>query len=174
MSPALPLAGFRVLTFENFGAGPFGSMYLADLGAEVIKIENRHQGGDATRGMIEPWAGKPLLHIGPQRDLGLFDGLDVRLVAAEAAEARSQAEIAALFTAHGVAEADFIKAFNSFGVSSQVRQAGATSKAAQITGTPALMVNGKYHVSGSKAGGQANMLKVVDFLIEKERAAKGN
>ena len=51
MSRPLPLAGIRVLTFENFGAGPFGSMYLADLGAEVIKIENREQGGDATRGM---------------------------------------------------------------------------------------------------------------------------
>ena len=51
MTRSLPLAGLRVLTFENFGAGPFGSMYLADLGAEVIKIENREQGGDATRGM---------------------------------------------------------------------------------------------------------------------------
>jgi crotonobetainyl-CoA:carnitine CoA-transferase CaiB-like acyl-CoA transferase len=51
LSSSLPLAGIRVLTFENFGAGPFGSMYLADLGAEVIKIENRDQGGDATRGM---------------------------------------------------------------------------------------------------------------------------
>lgn len=50
-SPNLPLAGVRVLTFEAFGAGPFGSMYLADLGAEVIKIENRAQGGDATRSM---------------------------------------------------------------------------------------------------------------------------
>jgi crotonobetainyl-CoA:carnitine CoA-transferase CaiB-like acyl-CoA transferase len=51
LSAPLPLAGIRVLTFENFGAGPFGSMYLADLGAEVIKIENRDQGGDATRAM---------------------------------------------------------------------------------------------------------------------------
>ena len=51
MSPALPLAGLRVLTFENFGAGPFGSLYLADLGAEVIKVESREQGGDATRSM---------------------------------------------------------------------------------------------------------------------------
>ena len=47
----LPLKGIRVLTFEAFGAGPFGSMYLADMGADVIKIENREQGGDATRGM---------------------------------------------------------------------------------------------------------------------------
>jgi len=51
LTAALPLSGLRILTFENFGAGPFGSMYLADFGAEVIKIENRDQGGDATRGM---------------------------------------------------------------------------------------------------------------------------
>jgi crotonobetainyl-CoA:carnitine CoA-transferase CaiB-like acyl-CoA transferase len=46
-----PLEGLRVLTFENFGAGPFGSLYLADLGAEVIKVESRDAGGDATRNM---------------------------------------------------------------------------------------------------------------------------
>ena len=51
MSLTQPLAGVRVLTFEGFGAGPYGSMHLADLGAEVIKIENRSQGGDASRGM---------------------------------------------------------------------------------------------------------------------------
>jgi thiol:disulfide interchange protein DsbA len=86
----------------------------------------------------------------------------------------SEAEIAALFTANGVSAEDFGKAFNSFGVSSQVRQANARARAAKITGTPALMVNGKYHVSTRKAGSQANMLKVAEFLIEKERAAKGS
>jgi crotonobetainyl-CoA:carnitine CoA-transferase CaiB-like acyl-CoA transferase len=49
--PDLPLAGIRVLTFEAFGAGPFCSMYLADLGAEVVKIENPDTGGDPSRGM---------------------------------------------------------------------------------------------------------------------------
>jgi thiol:disulfide interchange protein DsbA len=75
---------------------------------------------------------------------------------------------------HGVSEEDFNKAFNSFGVSSQVRQANSRARAAKITGTPSLMVNGKYHISTRQAGSQANMLKVADYLIEKERTAKGS
>ena len=86
----------------------------------------------------------------------------------------SEADIAQLFAANGVSEEDFTKAFNSFGVSSQVRQANSRARAAKITGTPAMMVNGKYHISTREAGSQANMLKVAEFLIEKERAAKGS
>jgi thiol:disulfide interchange protein DsbA len=85
----------------------------------------------------------------------------------------SQAEIAALFVANGVSEEDFNKAFNSFGVNSQVSQGIATAKAAKLEGTPALMINGKYYISSRKTGSQANMLKVADFLIEQERAAEG-
>ena len=44
-----PLAGIRVLTLEQFGAAPFGTMFMADLGAEVIKVENAEVGGDASR-----------------------------------------------------------------------------------------------------------------------------
>src|SRR5262245_10470071 len=45
----LPLYGLRVIAVEQYGAGPFGSMMLADLGAEVIKIENPADGGDVSR-----------------------------------------------------------------------------------------------------------------------------
>ena len=45
----LPLNGVRVLAVEQYGAGPFGTMFLADQGAEVIKIENPNDGGDMSR-----------------------------------------------------------------------------------------------------------------------------
>ena len=39
MTLKLPLAGYRILSAEQYGAGPYGTMFLAQLGAEVIKIE---------------------------------------------------------------------------------------------------------------------------------------
>ena len=47
----LPLQGLRIIAVEQYGAGPYGSCHLADMGAEVIKIENRNTGGDMSRGV---------------------------------------------------------------------------------------------------------------------------
>ncbi|WP_108610581.1 CoA transferase [Aminobacter sp. MSH1] len=46
---SLPLKGVKIVSIEQFGAGPYGTMFLADLGAEVIKIENPSTGGDPAR-----------------------------------------------------------------------------------------------------------------------------
>jgi crotonobetainyl-CoA:carnitine CoA-transferase CaiB-like acyl-CoA transferase len=53
----LPLEDVRILAVEQFGAGPFGTMHLADLGAEVIKIEDPTQGGDVAR-YVPPYLGQ--------------------------------------------------------------------------------------------------------------------
>jgi len=63
-----PLEGIRVIAVEQFGAGPYGSMFLADLGAEVIKVENAATGGDTAR------------HVGPrllgEGDSEYFQGMN--------------------------------------------------------------------------------------------------
>lgn len=44
-----PLEDIRIIAVEQYGAGPWGSMQLADLGADVIKIEDPNTGGDIGR-----------------------------------------------------------------------------------------------------------------------------
>lgn len=49
---SLPLTGLKLITIEQYGAAPFGTMYLADLGAEVIKIENHQSDGEMGRHVV--------------------------------------------------------------------------------------------------------------------------
>jgi crotonobetainyl-CoA:carnitine CoA-transferase CaiB-like acyl-CoA transferase len=50
-----PLEGLRILAATQLGAGPFAMMFLSDLGAEVIKIEDPGTGGDEAR-RVPPYA----------------------------------------------------------------------------------------------------------------------
>ena len=71
-----------------------------------------------------------------------------------------------LFQDHGgVSADDFAQAFESFSVRSKVQQAKAEGRALRLRAVPSMVVGGQYVVDGSMAGGNAEMLDVVDYLV---------
>ena len=62
----LPLEGLRVLDFSRVLAGPFATMHLADLGADVVKVE-RAEIGDDTRSFGPPFSDAALHARAPAR-----------------------------------------------------------------------------------------------------------
>ena len=88
---------------------------------------------------------------------------------------QNENQIGALFAEYGISEDDFSKAFNSFTVRTKVNQAKQRMQAYEIRSTPNMIVNGKYLVTtGETVRTQADMLEVVDFLVEKERQQLSN
>lgn len=83
---------------------------------------------------------------------------------------RNKTDLANFFVQQGVDEKDFDTAFNSMAVESQVKQAEEKVRSYKPAGAPEIIVNGKYRIDRMRAGSQAEMLAVVDFLVARERA----
>lgn len=81
-------------------------------------------------------------------------------------------ELAKFFTEHGVKSEDFHNAYNSFAVDAKTRQAEGMGARYGITGVPALIVNGKYRITGATAKSQENMFTVTNQLIQQESQGK--
>ena len=75
---------------------------------------------------------------------------------------------AKFFTQYGVPAAKFDSVYKSFAITSKVTQAQDLAKRYQLSGVPAVAVNGKYIIQGE----DAKVTQVLDYLIAKERAAK--
>jgi thiol:disulfide interchange protein DsbA len=104
--------------------------------------------------------------------LGLLEKVHLAIFNAIHSERRrlnTPATMTQFLAGFGVNPEDFAKAYNSFGIRAALQQADSAGRAYRSTGVPAIIVNGRYRVEGSLAGSNANMLRVADFLIDKER-----
>ena len=75
---------------------------------------------------------------------------------------------AKFFVKYGVPEAKFNSMFNSFAITSKISQAKQLARQYQLTGVPAVVVNGKYIVQGDNG----KVIQVVNYLVDRERKAK--
>ena len=66
----------------------------------------------------------------------------------------------------------FIAAYNSFAIETKVRKAIKLLKDYDVKGVPAVAVNGKYYITGESAGTYEKVIEVINYLVEKETAAK--
>lgn len=82
---------------------------------------------------------------------------------------RNENDLRDFFLSKGVKPDDFDRMFNSFAVAVKVNNARLMTRRYAITGVPTLIVNGKYSTSGSLAGSNEEIIKVVDYLVAQER-----
>ncbi len=87
-------------------------------------------------------------------------------------QVRKVEDVKQVFIAQGVSGHDFDSTYNSFAVITRANRAKQAGDMYGLKGVPTLVVNGKYRTTAKLAGGNKQMLEVVDFLIEKERMAK--
>ena len=77
-------------------------------------------------------------------------------------------DIAKFYAGYGVDPKQFAATMGSFAVNAKTNSAKQFAQRSQISGTPSLIINGKYLVKGK---GFADMLRIADHLIARERAA---
>jgi len=108
--------------------------------------------------------------------LGILDEIHHLIFAAIHDEGRSLASmdaVRAFFVEHGVPGSDFDKHAKSFSVQSGVQRSLVMQGRYGLRGVPALIVNGRFLVSGSTAGSYPKVLEVADALIAREHAEAG-
>jgi protein dithiol oxidoreductase (disulfide-forming) len=108
------------------------------------------------------------LGIDKQSHDAIFKAIHVDHVLPAEGESYDVAKVAQWYTQYGVSAQQFQQTLGSFAVAGKMSKANQFLMRAQITGTPSLIVAGKYLVKGKSA---ADMLRITDHLIAKERQA---
>jgi protein dithiol oxidoreductase (disulfide-forming) len=122
--------------------GPFDMMGRAYLAAQLLGVQERTHDGVFS---------------------GIFEKQKIKQATPD--------EVADLYAGLGVDRAKFMDALRSETVEARFKKARQFVIDTGVQGTPTLVVNGKYRVMGREDTGPAGMLRTVDFLLAKERAA---
>jgi thiol:disulfide interchange protein DsbA len=86
--------------------------------------------------------------------------------------ARTEALQFDFLKAHGVSEADFKRTYRSFDVETKLQRAEQMTRRYQVTGVPLIVVNGKYTADVGTAGGETQLLELINDLAASERQTR--
>lgn len=103
------------------------------------------------------------LHVLDKVHMPIFEALHERH------ETLDESGVMKLFARYEVNEGEFKKTFDSFMVDTKVRQANESTVKYGNKVVPTIVVNGKYRMSSEITDGYENMMKIIDYLIDKER-----
>lgn len=84
---------------------------------------------------------------------------------------RSNDDLAEFFGQFGVPEEDYMSTAKSFTVETRLRRGVNLARRWGVTGTPSVVINGKYLANGSMAGSYERLIEIVDHLVAMELAA---
>ena len=101
----------------------------------------------------------------------IFDEMHVRknYMFAQGNEAETLSAQVAFVKAHGISEADFTNAYNSFTVQTDLSKADDLVHRYHVDGVPTVIVNGKYVTDVNMAGSPANLISIIDDLAASEK-----
>ncbi|MGB5261172.1 MAG: thiol:disulfide interchange protein DsbA/DsbL [Gammaproteobacteria bacterium] len=114
--------------------------------------------------LAKAWFTAELLGVTDKTHTALFEEIHVRKK-----RINSEEDLRELFVKHGVSPEDFDKTFRSFAVAIKLNNARLMTRRYAITGVPTVIINGKYSTSASIAGGNAELVSVMNYLIGQER-----
>jgi thiol:disulfide interchange protein DsbA len=81
-------------------------------------------------------------------------------------------DVAKVYVKFGVKPEDFVATANSFTINTKMKRADELVRAYEVDGTPAIIVNGKYRLSPTSAGGYPQAVELTQWLVSKEAAGK--
>jgi len=171
-NPQPTSSGDKVEVVELFWYGcphcyrlePFISEWLASKPDDVVFVQMPAIVGPPWELFAKAYYTAEFLGVKEKIHLALFETLhkDKKKITTDEA-------LQAFFIEQGVSEEDFKNTFNSFAVAMKVNNAKLMTQRYGITGVPTIIVNGKYNTSGSLAGSNENIIKVVEYLVNQER-----